>query len=335
MKVGKKRLAAAAIVAAIAVVTYAFSFNHKIARFFSHELVISIAGDIMLDRGVAGQISQNGALYPFENVIGVFTEDDITIANLECPLTAAEVQMTKEIVFKADPKSVDTLKSAGFDALMLANNHAMDYLPVGLADTMTALDSAGLYYAGAGDPGEIKPCFIRRNGIRVGIISYSLFPPDTINELSGPDIAYVREGHLDDMQSEVASAAAQCDFLIVYYHWGIEYRHDVSDIQIEIAHAAVDSGASAVIGTHPHVLQGRETYKGAPVYYSIGNFVFDNQIPDGTDETVILQFTVGKNGLLDVRELPVVINNCQPQFPDAQKAAEIITNLERYSQRFD
>jgi len=335
MKVRKKLLAAAAIVAAIAVIIYAFTFNQNILRFVRQEVVISIAGDVMLDRGVAAQISRNGALYPFENVSGLFTKDDITIANLECALTAAEVQMPKEIVFKADPKSADTLKSAGFDAFMLANNHAMDYLPEGLADTMTALQSAGLLYAGAGKAGKIKPCFIKRNGLCVGIISYSLFPPDTVNVPAGPNIAYVCEGFLDDMQSEVARAAAQCDFLIVYFHWGIEYRHDVSDTQIETAHAAVDSGASAVIGTHPHVLQGIETYKGAPVYYSIGNFVFDDQIPDGTDETVILQFTIGKNGILDVSELPVIINNCQPQFPCAQKAAEIKANLEWYSQRFD
>lgn len=335
MKVGKKRLAAAAIVAAIALVTYAFAINQKRSRLVRQELVISIVGDIMLDRGVAAQISQNGVLYPFENILEMFTEDDITIANLECPLTTAEVQMTKEIVFKADPKSAGTLKSMGFDALMLANNHAMDYMAEGLSDTMTALQSAGLFYAGAGEAGDIRPCFIKKNGICVGIISYSLFPPDIANEPSGPNIAYVREGYLGDMQSEVASAAAQCDFLIVYFHWGIEYRHDVSDTQIEIAHAAVDSGASAVIGTHPHVLQGRETYKGAAVYYSIGNFIFDNQIPDGTNETVILQFIVRKYGLLDVKELPVIINNCQAQFPDKQKAGEIMANLEWYSQRFD
>jgi poly-gamma-glutamate synthesis protein (capsule biosynthesis protein) len=147
-------------------------------------------------------------------------------------------------------------------------------------------------------------------------------------------VAYARAGYLDDMKSTVAQAAARCDFLLVCFHWGTEFRHDVSDAQIEIAHAAVDSGASAVFGTHPHVLQGKETYQGAPIYYSIGNFVFDKQLPEGTDEAVIVQLTVSKGRIISLRELPVVIEDCQPRLAEEQAAAEITENLMRYSRRF-
>lgn len=339
MLAARKRLAAAVIVAAVAVIAAVFALNRGMIRFFRQEVVISVAGDILLDRGVANAIRQNGPAYPYEGVARLFNQDDITVANLECPLTMVDggAMKAKRFVFKADPLSADTLKAAGVDALMLANNHTMDYLSEGLADTMKALDSAGLLYAGAGQSGDdIRPCFIERNGVRIGILSYSSLPPEGfMYDDSSATIAYARAGFLDDLRSEVTNAAAECDFLMVYFHWGTEYRHDVSDLQIEIAHAAVDSGASAVVGSHPHVLQGIETYKGVPIYYSIGNFVFDKQIPEGTDEAVILQFTVGKKGIAAVNALPVVIKDCQPKLAEAQKADEIKANLIRYSRRFE
>lgn len=335
----KKRFVAIVILAAIAAMTAIFVQNQGMIRFFRQEVLLSIAGDVMLDRGVAKAIEQNGPAYPFEGVFRIFGQDDITIANLECPLTQVSGEAIKEqrFVFQADQSMACALKSAGFDVLALANNHTMDYLGAGLTDTMNALDGANIFYAGAGhSKGEIKPCFINKNGVCIGILSYSSLPPEGfMYDENSATIAYVREGFLDDMQSEITQAAAQCDFLIVYFHWGTEYRHDVCDFQIEIAHTAVDSGASAVIGTHPHVLQGKETYKGVPIYYSIGNFVFDKQILDGTDEAVILQFTINKNKLVTVDELPVVIKDCQPRLADTQKANQMKADIIRYSRRFE
>ncbi len=342
MLANKKRIAAVVIITAVIIVAAAaavvITANQGVMRLLRKDVVISIAGDILLSRGVADAIEQKGASYPYEGVSQLFRQDDITIANLECPLTIAGDGAMKEkrFVFKADPMSADTLKSSGFDVLMLANNHTMDYMSEGLSDTMKALGSAGLLYAGAGQSrDEIKPCFIEKNGLCIGILAYSALPPEGFMYDGGSaTIAYARAGFLDDMRGAVASAAAQCDFLLVYFHWGTEYRHDVGEAQIETAHAAVDSGASAVIGTHPHVLQGRETYKGAPIYYSIGNFVFDKQIPDGTDEAIIVQFTVGKDGIIGTNELPVVIEACQPLLAGDQRAAEIETALIRFSRRF-
>jgi len=339
MLTGRKRFAVACIAAAAAVSVAAAAFNPGIMRFFRQEVVISVAGDILLDRGVANAMEQNGPAYPFEGVARLFNQDDITIANLECPLTQASGGAMKEkrFVFQADPDMADTLKQAGFDALVLANNHTMDYLSEGLIDTMNALDDAGILYAGAGQSKkEIKPCFVTENGVCIGILSYSSLPPEGfMHNDNNATVAYARAGFLDDMQREITQAAGQCDFLIVYFHWGTEYRHDVSDSQIEIAHAAVDAGASAVIGAHPHVLQGKEIYEEAPIYYSIGNFVFDKQIPDGTDEAVILQFSVNKNGITSINELPVVIENCQPRLADTQKADQIKADMLRYSRRFE
>jgi poly-gamma-glutamate synthesis protein (capsule biosynthesis protein) len=137
------------------------------------------------------------------------------------------------------------------------------------------------------------------------------------------------------MKGGIGQAAAQCDFLLVYFHWGTEFRHDVGDAQIEMAHAAVDFGASAVVGAHPHVLQGRETYNGAPIYYSIGNFVFDKQIPPGTDEALILHIHCRKKRNCRRPGASVVIKDCRPRLAEGPKAAEIEADLIRYSRRFE
>jgi poly-gamma-glutamate synthesis protein (capsule biosynthesis protein) len=338
LKIGKR--VAAALAAAVMLAAVLLAADPGAIRYFRHEVVISFAGDILLDRGVADALEQNGMAYPYGGIARLFRRDDITVANLECPLTSTGggAMKAKRFVFKADPKNAGVLKSAGFDALMLANNHTMDFLSAGLSDTMTALENTGLLYAGAGrSREEIGPCFINKNGISIGILSYSSLPPECFMYDGGSaTIAYARAGYLDGMQKEIRNAAARCDFLIVYFHWGTEYRHDASDLQIEIAHAAVDFGAAAVVGTHPHVLQGRESYKGVPIYYSVGNFVFDKQIPEGTDEAVVVQMTVGKNGIIAVHELPVVIERCRPHLAEGEKAAGNNGRLGRYSRdRFE
>jgi poly-gamma-glutamate synthesis protein (capsule biosynthesis protein) len=321
------------------VLTWNNTAAQAVIRLIKREVQISIAGDILLDRGVGSAIEQSGAAYPYDAVAGIFKADDVTIANLECPLTVADSRAMKpqRFIFKADPSNAEYLKSSGFDVLTLANNHTMDYLSNGLADTMQALENAGVLYAGAGlSKEEIKPCFIEKNGVRIGVLSYSSLPPEGfVYNGKNATVAYARAGFLDDMRNDIAQASEQCDFLIVYFHWGTEYRHDVDEQQIEIAHAAVDSGASAVIGAHPHVLQGKEIYKGAPIYYSIGNFIFDRQIPNKTDEAVILQLTVGKTGITAMDELPIIIVDCQPHIADEQKAAQIKADLLRYSRRFE
>lgn len=331
----RKRKAAAVTAAALGIAILFSVFHTRMARFFRGEAVISVCGDILLDRGVAEVLEQNGEDYPYGEVSAAFRKDDVTIANLECPLTnqSSGAMKSPRFVFKADPGNAKVLKAAGFDVLLLANNHTMDYLSAGLTDTMKALDGAGLSYTGAGiNEEEIRPCFLSKNGVRIGILSYSSLPPEGfVYDGSSATIAYARAGYLDGMKRDIAKAAEQCDFLIVFFHWGTEFTHKVSSLQAEIAHAAVDAGAGAVVGTHPHVLQGKETYRGAPIYYSIGNFVFDSQTEEGTDEAMVLQFTVSKKGIVFTEELPVVIEDCRPQFADEQKAESIRSDLIRYS----
>ena len=327
MKKGVILFAAGLFVLVAAVAVFVFTSQQKV--------VISIAGDVMLDRGVKEAIAKNSAAYPFEGVSQLFSTDDITVANLECALTKAKTPALKEFVFRFDPSIAAVMKAAGIDVLALANNHTQDYLSEGLSDTMNALSESGISYAGAGKSGgDIKPCFIKKHGVRIGVLSFCALSPGDCGGDTGA-ISFVQENKLDEMKKEIKKVAAQCDFLIVYFHWGIEYRNDVLDSQKEIAHAAVDSGASLVVGTHPHVLQSKETYKGVPVYYSIGNFVFDRQMPYGTDEAVILRLTVNKKGIINAEELPVVIEDAQPRLAEGEQREQIKSDLKWYSRRFE
>lgn len=278
------------------------------------QLVISLVGDIMLSRGVQTQLEENGYDYPYGDVREVFLGDDLTVGNLECPITErnSPASKTKRFLFRADPENAAALKAAGFDCMNLANNHSMDCMNIGLSDTMKYLEESGLSYVGAAeDAASHRPFVYEKNGIRVGILAYSAFPPEGfVYEQDKATVRYVSTMDLTEMEREIGGL--DCDFKLVYFHWGIEYQPYKSDMQEQIARKAIDSGADFVVGAHPHVLQRAETYQGKPIYYSLGNFVFDRQVPPGTDESMILQLTVGREGLLGVEEIPVTIERAKP-----------------------
>lgn len=273
------------------------------------EITISLTGDIMLSRGVQRYLEEYGYDYPYEDVSELFLQDDLTIGNLECPITdnGNNANKAKRFLFKADKDNAAALKRAGFDCLNLANNHTMDYMSSGLHDTMACLDEQGLAYVGASENAALKkPYIFEKHGIRVGVLAYSALPAEGyFFNKDKPTIQYISTMDFSGMEEDIA--AAECDFLIVYFHWGIEYQPYKSDTQELIAKKAIDLGADFVVGAHPHVLQEPELYKDKYIYYSLGNFIFDKQIPPGTDETIILQLTLDHQGLVSVKEIPAVI----------------------------
>lgn len=273
------------------------------------EITISLTGDIMLSRGVQRYLEEYGYDYPYEDVSELFLQDDLTIGNLECPITdnGNNANKAKRFLFKADKDNAAALKRAGFDCLNLANNHTMDYMSSGLHDTMACLDEQGLAYVGASENAALKkPYIFEKHGIRVGVLAYSALPAEGyFFNKDKPTIQYISTMDFSGMEEDIAEA--ECDFLIVYFHWGIEYQPYKSDTQELIAKKAIDSGADFVVGAHPHVLQEPELYKDKYIYYSLGNFIFDKQIPPGTDETLILQLTLDHQGVVSVKEIPAVI----------------------------
>lgn len=321
----KALLAAVLLLATTSLSWLAFSTNRSTS--------IILVGDILLDRGVREKISEKGYEYPFSEIKKELKKADIAFGNLEGPITARGIPALKKntLLFRGDEENVPELKNAGFTILNLANNHSMDYGREGITDTMKALTQAGLITVGAGTDraSAREPVYIKNSGTIVGFLGYSAFP--TEGYFYFKDKADVAQLVLDSLSDEVRKAKSKCDFLIVSFHWGKEFDFYPTENQKKAAHIALDSGADLVAGHHPHVLQSIEMYKGKPIFYSLGNFVFDRQVPPRTDETILIRLNLKGKKLDRVEILPLKISSCRPVKADSDEAAMILQRLKLYS----
>lgn len=249
--------------------------------------------------------------YFFQNVKKYFTADDLTIANVEVSLTNSRRKRDKgggEVYhFRGEPAIAKTLSAGGVEVATLANNHTWDYGPKGFKDTTAALDAAGVGYFGAGNPGYDGSRFdlpmIREvRGIPVGLVGYQTWQ----------DTPATRAKIRRDLKKLRARGAA---VVIPYFHWGIEAVHEPYEVQRDLARVAIDAGADAVIGTHPHVLQSMDVYRGKLIAYSLGNFAFGGNTNPADKRTVVLQtrLTVagGKVTGVDYRAIPTRLSRVE------------------------
>ncbi len=248
----------------------------------------------------AGREEMSG--WGFKNVRAVTSAADLFVVNLECPFTTRGEKLAKNFNFRANPSLVAALESGGVDVVSLANNHMMDYGPQGLSDTLATLDAAKIVHFGAGV--DLKaaraPAIVTVKGVRFAFLGYfflsdrNIEPPEVIATATTPGVA----GHHDSLEQmktwlheDIAAAKRHADVVIPFFHWGIEGHTQPEPYQVALGHLAIDSGASAVIGSHPHVLQGVETYKGAPIAYSLGNFVFGGNWNPLDKRTALVKLT--------------------------------------------
>ena len=228
----------------------------------------------MFARDVVTLMQQHGAAYPFERVAPLLAGHDLLIGNLEGTFTERGEPLDKFYTFRAPPPLAETLRVAGFDAVTLANNHALDFGPEGLLDTLDALYTLGIARFGAGlDRSEAEaPLILQANGAHVALIGVSAIAGSVFADGDGPGVA--RAG-VDTLAASVAAIAPAVDFVIVVMHFGSEYNPVPTARQRELAAAAADAGAALVIGHHAHVLQPWERRGNALILYGLGNFVFD------------------------------------------------------------
>jgi poly-gamma-glutamate synthesis protein (capsule biosynthesis protein) len=231
-------------------------------------------GDVMLDDG-PGKVVAAGRdpLAPFAALLA---DADYRIANLECPLaTTGKAIATKIYTFRADPRAVRVLKGR-FDAVSVANNHSGDYGRAAFLETLSVLDGAGIRYFGGGRNlvEAHAPLWIEKKGLRIAVLGYDEFLPRAFEAGADfPGIAWSEDSHvISDIR---AARAAGADIVIPFMHWGWEYEDGPNERQRQLARAMIDAGADAVVGGHPHVTQRAEVYRGKPIIYSLGNFVFD------------------------------------------------------------
>jgi len=265
------------------------------------QVTLAAVGDVLFARGVGMEIALHGAGYPFKTTQKIIRAQDLAFCNLECVLSNGGTPHQRLFNFRADPGVAKSLRRGGFTIASLANNHALDYGRESLLDTIAATKSAGVIPVGAGvnRADALSVRVVSRHGLRVGFVAYSDFPTAKFDDR--PTIAGVNS---DEIPGQIREAKSKCDVLVVSFHWGVEYKKTPTERQQMLAHLCIDNGADLILGHHPHVLQPVEVYKGKPIAYSMGGFIWDSHL-SGADKSAIYIFNLGRSSAKLVREIPV------------------------------
>jgi len=245
---------------------------------------ILFTGDLMMDRYIRQVAMQNSHGYNFslENVKDLFSSKDLVVSDLECPITTnkslsiySKVGSRNNFIFTCDPLVVDTLESHKIKMVNIGNNHILNQGTSGLEQTKRYLDERGISYFD-GNTSAIKDI----NGIKIGFAGYNQFSGDTESKSKTIE--------------ELKQLRTSVDIVVVYTHWGNEYQSISSTETQELARRFIDAGADVVIGSHPHVIQQIEDYKGKKIYYSLGNFVMDQYFSAETQKGMLVEMNVTK-----------------------------------------
>jgi poly-gamma-glutamate synthesis protein (capsule biosynthesis protein) len=305
------------------------SENHPIQGniFLSREHSLILVGDIMLSRGVDITIRSKGYLYPFKNIAEVTNSAEVTFGNLESPLSTRGVKGDQIYSFRGNPEAVKGLLYAGFKVLNLANNHSYDYGRKAFEETLEILKKNKIQTIGAGRnlTEARKPAIFDLGDLKITFLGYDLSPGAFPAGQDHPGVAKARHAWIIKDLEKVKESV---DFVIVSFHWGIEYRDFPTGYQQSLAHMAVDCGADMVVGHHPHTFQGIELYKGKLISYSLGNFVFD-QKDLKNNQSIILRVTFNQEGLLKAEIIPIemVTFPRSPKIAEGEMAQEILNRL--------
>ncbi len=303
---------------------------------------IILAGDIMLDRGVEYMIEKYGGgnfEFPFLKIADEFKKADIVFGNLEGPISDKGIKVGSVYSFRADPRAIDGLNFAGFNALSLANNHAFDYGREALEDTLKRLKETGINYVGAGfNATETYSAVIKEiKGVKIAFLAYTDLGPETWKakgdnsgiawisekpstraELGAGPVPHRNEvsgaGDFEKIEIDIQNAKSQADILIVSLHAGEEYQKEPTQFQTDFAKMAIDAGADIVVGHHPHVVQPNEIYNEKYIFYSLGNFVFDQGFSKETMQGKMVKVIIKNKKIEEITPIDIKINELfQPE----------------------
>ena len=276
-------------------------------------LTILFTGDVLLDRGVRRVAERKGISYLFEEVSPIFREADAVVVNLECPLTDTISPVNKKYIFRADARWAKDLKAVGITHAAMANNHTNDQGRHGLQATAQHLTEAGIPPLGYGKnfKEQMSPVLIEKDGISVALFNATTLTIENWCRIDDkPGIAQPTEEELLDGIGDFQHRHPDTHIVVVL-HWGVEFQPYPSIRQRALAHKLSEAGVAAVIGHHPHILQPIDTIGKMPVYYSIGNFVFDQNIPKAK-ESMIARLTFHSNGTMKSDSIAVRIEGGRP-----------------------
>ncbi len=271
-------------------------------------LTIHGAGDVSLDPGYITTYATHGYGYAWSGLGGLFQHDDLTIVNVECPVTDRGAQLPKEFSFHGSPDALPAMRRAGIDVGSLANNHAFDRGPIGLVDSRKNLAEARIAPVGAGkDQAQaLAPALFPVKGWMVAVLGFDEVL-DPLYEVAGPNEPGTAAGHdFGMMLRTVRRVAERADIVIVMIHWGVELDTQPRAYQVREGHRLIDAGADVIFGAHSHRLQPLSTYRGRPIFWSLGNFLWPNFSVEGST-TAVAEVTVTPGGRFVGRLLPATI----------------------------
>lgn len=281
------------------------------------KIQLAFAGDILLDGFVGEQIAKYGVHFPFVKVASVLQKADLAFANLETPVSVRGDAAEKLFAFRSKPSALAGLSYAGIDGVFLANNHILDYGQTAMLDTLIHLDRNKIGHTGAGANIQeaFKPYTKTVKGKRIAMLGVSrvLSDPSWYAGKNSPGAASAYTA--EPLLSAIKQSAKDNDYTIVYIHWNQEFKDYPEPYARTLAKQMIDSGADIILGAHSHCLMGIEYYKHKPIYYSLGNFVF-NRSTRGGDKTLhsmLVNFTISNSGVTS-SITPVKIIGGQPNF---------------------
>ena len=295
-------------------------------------------GDMMISRGVSRAIERAGSpLAPFRKMEEILLSTDFNFGNLEVPISGRDNVVGKGLVFNMKTAHVVGLTTYNFKVLNLANNHALDQGINGLINTEKVLAENNITYLGVGSDLEKawQPKTIDVKGVKIGFVGASYA---SVNDNGITRNNYVaRFEDKDRLRKSIAQLRADgADFIVATMHAGVEYTRRPHQPQIEFAYAAIDYGADIVIGAHPHWVQVFEQYKGKYIFYSLGNFIFDQEWSRDTKEGLALKIVLNSRKssvpgssasgtkVEQIELIPVVIENFSTPRPANESEAQQI-----------
>lgn len=275
-----------------------------------------IGGDMMFDRGIDYHF-RGEKLYDVVGNLGnkLFSGADLSLVNLEGPISETDIPIdntANNMIFNFPPKTVDVLRWIGINSVSLANNHTNNNGSSGLANTKNVLINNLIVPVGQEsvfDEESIKR--FNSDGKKISVI--------TINILeTNPDITEI-----------IKTEKAADSFVIIYPHWGTEYSEIHGSQQETLSHSWIDAGADLITGSHPHVIQDAEVYKGKPIFYSLGNLLFDQNFSKETQRGLIVAGEI-RGDKLKLVLLPTVSNNFKPELLSGEERISAIEQFRTF-----
>lgn len=336
MKVNKLIIALVAILVVLLIIAASATFltnDSQIspAKAAKGNASIAVTGDVMFARNMAGVLSMDKS--PFAGVSNVSSNVDLLIINFENAATNSENAVKGDVPLKCDPSYVPLAKANNNTIATLANNHVCDYGIDGMHDTIKYLNDAGITTVGAGDNEDDAHKAVSKdiNGRNITVLNYmdsnnfAEYSYEALPYANGSSPGYSAYDSAD-AQKQISDARGNgSDFIIASLHFGNEYSMSPNQDQEKIAHELIDNGADIVIGAHPHVPQGIEMYKGKPICYSLGNFMFDLGTESTLNDYMVRIDLVNDTGVLTV--YPVTLSGYLPYLMSPESGKSFLQSL--------